>query len=54
MLIVILKDLEVQRHLLRTGRSRTLSLRQLKKLIDSINRVEHHLQELEAPNQEAL
>lgn len=35
-------------------RSKILSVRQLKKLMDSINRVEYHLQELESPIQEAL
>jgi hypothetical protein len=49
-----LEDLELQSRLLHVGRSKTLSLSQLERLVDSMNRIEYHLQELESPKQEAL
>jgi hypothetical protein len=53
-LLIILEDLELQSRLLHVGRSKTLSLSQLERLVNSMNRIEYHLQELESPIQEAL
>lgn len=53
-LILIAEDLDFQRQLLQVGKSKGLSLRQLEKLINSMNRVEYHLQKFETPIQEAF